>query len=94
MVLITFPLLSSTIRQPASEVVGSPAIVGRLPTTTSPLRSGSYSDDGSGSATGTSDTAGVWTISPRLQYPVHLAGSGKAVVDGEYLARSSNIATQ
>ena len=48
---------------------------------TSALRTGSYSDDGSGSATGTSDTEGVWTISPRLPHAAHLAGSGKAVVD-------------
>ena len=32
---------------------------------TSALRTGSYTDDGSGSATETSDTEGVWTISPR-----------------------------
>jgi uncharacterized protein len=48
---------------------------------TSPLRPGSYTDDGQGDATGTSDTAGVWTISPRLPYPAHLSGSGTVKVD-------------
>jgi predicted acyl esterase len=47
---------------------------------TSPLRSGSYTDDGSGSATG-GDAEGVWTISPPLPYAAHLSGSGRAVVD-------------
>jgi predicted acyl esterase len=47
---------------------------------TTPLRAGTYTDDGSGSAT-ESDADGVWTISPRLPYDVHLSGSGKAVVD-------------
>ena len=47
---------------------------------TTALRPGTYSDDGSGSAT-ESDADGVWTISPRLPYDVHLSGSGKAVVD-------------
>jgi predicted acyl esterase len=49
-------------------------------TYTSPLRAGTYTDDGSGSATG-GDADGVWTISPRLPYPAHLAGSGTVKVD-------------
>jgi predicted acyl esterase len=48
---------------------------------TSTLRAGTYTDDGSGSATGSDDTEGVWTISPPLQSAAHLAGSGRAVVD-------------
>jgi hypothetical protein len=35
-------------------------------TYTSPLRPGSYTDDGCGTATNTADTDGVWMISPRL----------------------------
>ena len=47
---------------------------------TTKLRPGTYSDDGQGGATG-SDADGVWTISPRLPYPAHLSGSGRAIVD-------------
>jgi pimeloyl-ACP methyl ester carboxylesterase len=47
---------------------------------TTSLRDGSYQDDGSGSATG-GDADGVWTISPRLQHPAHISGSGRAIVD-------------
>jgi uncharacterized protein len=54
------------------------------------LRSGIYSDDGSGSATG-SDADGVWTISPRLPYDVHLAGSGTAVVDVATTRPNANL---
>src|SRR3954471_14162271 len=43
---------------------------------TSPLRAGTYTDDGSGEATG-GDADGVWTISKPLPYPAHLSGSGK-----------------
>jgi hypothetical protein len=48
---------------------------------TSPLRTGTYTDDGTASSTGSSATTGVWTISPPLPYAAHLAGSGRAVVD-------------
>jgi predicted acyl esterase len=47
----------------------------------SALRPGSYTDDGTAGATGSSATTGVWTISPPLPYDAHLAGSGRAVVD-------------
>jgi uncharacterized protein len=47
---------------------------------TTSLRDGTYEDDGSGSATG-GDADGVWTISPRLQHPAHISGSGRAIVD-------------
>ena len=47
----------------------------------STLRAGSYTDDGSGSATQTDDTSGIWTISPPLANAAHLAGSGRAVID-------------
>jgi hypothetical protein len=60
-------------------------------TTTSPLRSGSYTDDGSGAATQTSDTDGVWTISPRLPYDAHLSGSGRAVVDVATTRPNANL---
>jgi uncharacterized protein len=58
---------------------------------TSTLRSGSYTDDGSGSATGTSDTEGVWTISPRLTHAAHLAGSGRAVIDVATTRPNANL---
>ena len=58
---------------------------------TSPLRSGTYTDDGSGSATQTSDTEGVWTISPRLPYAAHLSGSGRAVVDVATTRPNANL---
>jgi uncharacterized protein len=58
---------------------------------TSPLRTGRYTDDGSGSATGTSDTEGVWTISPRLPHDVHLAGTGKAIVDVATTRPNANL---
>jgi uncharacterized protein len=58
---------------------------------TSQLRSGTYTDDGSGSATDTSDTDGVWTISPRLTNDAHLAGSGKAIVDVATTRPNANL---
>jgi hypothetical protein len=58
---------------------------------TSPLRAGSYTDDGSGNATQTSDTAGVWTISPRLPYDAHMSGSGTAVVDVATTRPNANL---
>jgi predicted acyl esterase len=58
---------------------------------TSPLRSGAYTDDGSGSATQTSDTAGVWTISPRLPYAAHLSGSGRVTVDVATTRPNANL---
>ncbi|HKG65828.1 MAG TPA: CocE/NonD family hydrolase [Solirubrobacteraceae bacterium] len=57
---------------------------------TTALRPGTYSDDGSGSAT-ESDADGVWTISPRLPYDVHLSGSGKAVVDVATTRPNANL---
>jgi predicted acyl esterase len=48
---------------------------------TTPLRTGSFTDDGTASATGSSATNGVWTISKPLAHDVHLSGSGRAVVD-------------
>ena len=58
---------------------------------TSELRTGSYTDDGSGSATETSDTEGVWTISPPLPHAAHLAGSGKAIVDVATTRPNANL---
>jgi predicted acyl esterase len=58
---------------------------------TSPLRPGSYTDDGSGSATGSGDTDGVWTISPPLPYDAHLAGSGRVVVDVATTRPNANL---
>ena len=58
---------------------------------TSALRAGSYTDDGSGSATGTSDTEGVWTISPRLSNDAHLSGSGTAIVDVATTRPNANL---
>jgi len=58
---------------------------------TSTLGSGEYTDDGSGSATGSSDTEGVWTISPRLPHDAHLAGSGRAVIDVATTRPNANL---
>jgi len=58
---------------------------------TSDLRSGTYNDDGSGSSWGSSATTGIWTISPPLPYPAHLAGSGKAIVDISTPVPNSNL---
>jgi hypothetical protein len=58
---------------------------------TSPLLAGSYTDDGSGSATETSDTEGVWTISPRLPHDAHLSGSGRAIVDVATTRPNANL---
>ena len=58
---------------------------------TSQLRTGSYTDDGSGSATETTDTEGVWTISPRLTNAAHLAGSGRAIVDVATTRPNANL---
>src|SRR4051794_36456931 len=54
------------------------------------LRAGTYNDDAQGSGTG-DDAAGVWTISPKLPYDVHLSGSGRAVVDVDAPARSNLV---
>src|SRR6185312_11781003 len=48
---------------------------------TTSLRTGSYTDDGTASATGSGATGGVWTISQPLAHDVHLSGGGRAVVD-------------
>jgi predicted acyl esterase len=58
---------------------------------TTQLLPGSYTDDGSGSATETSDTEGVWTISPRLPHDAHLSGSGRAVVDVATTRPNANL---
>jgi len=57
---------------------------------TTPLRPGTYSDDGSGSAT-ESDADGVWTISRPLPYDVHYSGAGKAVVDVATTRPNANL---
>jgi predicted acyl esterase len=48
---------------------------------TTPLRSGTYTDDGTAGGTGDRAEAGVWTISPPLAKDTHLAGSGTVTVD-------------
>ena len=58
---------------------------------TSALRSGTYTDDGTAEATGSSATTGVWTISPPLPYDAHLSGSGKAVVDVSTALPNANL---
>ena len=50
-------------------------------TFTTQLRPGSYSDEGTASATGSGSEVGVWTISPPLKDAAHLAGSGKVTLD-------------
>ena len=61
------------------------------PTYTSALRTGTYTDDGTAEATGSSATKGVWTISPPLPYDAHLSGSGKAVVDVSTALPDANL---
>jgi predicted acyl esterase len=58
---------------------------------TTPLRTGSYTDDGTASATGSSATSGVWTISQPLEHDVHLSGGGRAVVDVSTLLPRANL---
>ena len=58
---------------------------------TNTLRTGEYNDDGWGSATGSSATEGVWTISPRLTHAAHLAGSGRAVIDVATTRPNANL---
>jgi predicted acyl esterase len=48
---------------------------------TTTLRTGTYTDDGTASSTGSSATNGIWTVSQPLAHAVHLSGSGTAVVD-------------
>jgi putative CocE/NonD family hydrolase len=74
-----------------SEEAWPPVDQGYVPTR---LRTGSYTDTGQSSATGTSSdaTSGVWTISPPLPYDAHLAGSGSAVVDVTTSAANQNLA--
>ena len=62
--------------------------------TTTGLRAGEYTDHGKSFSTGGDDfaTSGVWTISRPLPYDVHLAGSGKAIVDVEAAFPRANIA--
>jgi hypothetical protein len=55
---------------------------------TTPLRAGSYTDDGTATQT---DANGVWTISQPLPHAVHLSGSGKAVVNVSALLPNANL---
>ena len=60
---------------------GAPSRAGRRPTRTAfttPLRSGTYTDDGTANATGDGAETGVWTISPPLAHAVHLVGLRRA----------------
>jgi putative CocE/NonD family hydrolase len=58
---------------------------------TSALRSGTYTDDGTAEATGSSATNGIWTISPPLPYDAYLSGSGKAIVDVSTALPNANL---
>jgi uncharacterized protein len=58
---------------------------------TTALRTGTYTDDGTASSTGSSATSGVWTISQPLAHDVHLSGSGRAVVDVSTLLPRANL---
>ena len=58
---------------------------------TSELRGGTYTDDGTASATGSSATKGVWTVSKPLPHDAHLAGSGKAIIDVSSSAPRANL---
>jgi uncharacterized protein len=58
---------------------------------TTPLRTGSYTDDGTASATGSSATRGVWTISQPLDHDVHLSGGGRSIVDVSTLLPRANL---
>jgi uncharacterized protein len=58
---------------------------------TSDLREGSYADEGTADATGSSATTGVWTVSPQLAHDVHLSGSGKAVIDVATTLPNANL---
>jgi predicted acyl esterase len=58
---------------------------------TSDLRSGAYTDDGSGTQWGSGAASGIWTISPPLAHDAHLAGSGRAVVDISTPVPNSNL---
>jgi uncharacterized protein len=48
---------------------------------TTPLRGGTYTDDGTANVTGDGAETGVWTTSPPEAHVVHLAGSGRVTVD-------------
>ena len=58
---------------------------------TTSLRTGSYTDDGTANATGAGAEKGVWTISKPLARDVHLAGSGSAVVDVSTSLPNANL---
>jgi uncharacterized protein len=58
---------------------------------TTPLRSGTYTDDGTANATGDGAEKGIWTISPPLAHAVHLAGSGSAKVDVTTTLPNANL---
>jgi putative CocE/NonD family hydrolase len=58
---------------------------------TTQLTPGSYVDDGNGNATGSGSSSGVWTVSPPLAQPVHLAGSPHATVDVSSPTPRSNL---
>ena len=55
---------------------------------TTALRTGSYTDDGTASAT---SNTGVWTVSPPLTHAVHLSGGGRAVIDVSTLLPRANL---
>ena len=56
----------------------------------SPFRTGTYTDDADGSATGT-EVGGIWTISKPLPHAAHLAGSGRATVNVTSAVPNSNV---
>jgi uncharacterized protein len=59
---------------------------------TTSLRTGTYTDDGQGSATGGSATQGIWSVSQPVAHTTHLAGSGKVVVDVSTTVPRANLA--
>ncbi len=47
----------------------------------STLKTGAYTDDASGVATGSGSDEGIWTVSPPLATEAHLSGSGKVTLN-------------
>jgi uncharacterized protein len=61
-------------------------------TLTTPLRAGSYTDDGNNNGTGNGTTGqGIWTVSPKLTTEAHLAGVPKIKVDVASAIPQSNL---
>ena len=61
---------------------------------TSPLRAGSYTDDGQNNGTaegGSPNGQGVWTFSPPLAQDAHLAGVSQVTVDAEPAVPDANL---